>query len=125
MGTSRPPVRPFRNYSTRSTVDIHAGIVSLGGKRCTDAGASAIAGPFVAQATARGVRGEVRLIDQSSHGWPLVIRHGDTLIVDEFADLWWARPVLGSDYRVVRACWPEESATVTAEIRSAFERILA
>jgi len=91
----------------------------------TDAGASAIAGPFVAQATARGVRGEVRLIDQSSHGWPLVIRHGDTLIVDEFADLWWARPVLGSDYRVVRACWPEESATLIAEIRSAFERILA
>jgi hypothetical protein len=91
----------------------------------TDAGASAIAGPFVAQATARGVRAQVRLIDQGSRGWPLVQRHGDTLVVDEFGDLWWARPVRGSDYRVVRACWPEESATLIAEIRSACERILA
>jgi hypothetical protein len=109
-----------------SNVDIPAGIVSLGGKTVrTDAGASAIAGPFVSKANARGVRAQVRLIDQGSHGWPLVLRHGDTLIVDEFADLWWARPVQGSDYRVVRACWPEESATLIGEIRSAFERILA
>jgi hypothetical protein len=102
------------------------GIVSLGGKTVrTDAGASAIAGPFIAQAIARGVRAQVRLLDQGTHGWPLVERHNDVLVVDEFGDLWWTRRVLGSDYRVVRACWPEESATLIAEIRSAFERILA
>jgi len=92
----------------------------------TDAGAAAIAGPFIAQATARGIRAQVRLLDQGTHGWPLVQRQGgDALIVDEFGDLWWARRVLASDYRVVRACWPEESATLTAEIRGAFDRILA
>jgi hypothetical protein len=91
----------------------------------TDAGASAIAGPFIAQAIARGVRAQVRLLDQGTHGWLLVERHHDVLIVDEFGDLWWTRRVLGNDYRVVRACWPEESATLIPEIRSAVERILA
>src|SRR6266436_3160214 len=79
-GTCVPTASPFR----ASPVDSHEGSFPLGGKTVrTDAGASAIAGPFVAQAIARGARGRVRLIDQSSHGWPLVMRHGDTLIVDE------------------------------------------
>jgi len=91
----------------------------------TDAGASAIAGPFIAQATARGVRAQVRLLDQDTHGWTLVQRHSDVLVVDEFGDLWWTRHVLEKDYRVVRACWPEESATLIADIRIACDRILA
>jgi hypothetical protein len=105
---------------------LDAGIVSLGGKTVrTAAGASAIAGPFIAQAIARGVRAQVRLLDQGTHGWLLVERHKDVLILDEFGDLWWTRRVVGDDYRVVRACWPEESATLIAEIRGAVERILA
>jgi len=91
----------------------------------TDAGASAIAGPFVAQAIARGVRAQVRLLDQGTHGWPLVRRQSDVLVVDEFGDLWWTRPVLQHDHRVVRACWPEEAATLISEIRSAFEQFLS
>ena len=51
--------------------------------------------------------------------------HGDLLIVDEFGDLWWTRRVIKDDYRVVRACWPEEAATLQADIRAAFERIWA
>ena len=91
----------------------------------TDAGAAAIAGPFIAKAMARGVRAPARLIDQDTRGWLLVQRHGDLLIVDEFGDLWWTRRVDKDDYRVVRACWPEEAATLQADIRAAFERIWA
>lgn len=89
----------------------------------TDAGAAAIAGPFIAKAMARGVRAPARLIDQGTRGWLLVHRHGDLLIVDEFGDLWWARRIARDDYRVVRACWPEEAATLQADIRAAFQRI--
>jgi hypothetical protein len=90
----------------------------------TDAGAAAIAGPFIAKAIARGVRAPARLIDQGTHGWLLVQRGGDVLIVDEFGDLWWTRCVFDRDYRIVRACWPEESATLLAEIRRSIEQIL-
>jgi len=101
------------------------GIAFLGGKVRADAGAAAIAGPFIAKAMARGVRAPARLIDQDTRGWLLVQRHGDLLIVDEFGDLWWTRRVDRDDYRVVRACWPEEAATLQADIRAAFERIWA
>lgn len=90
----------------------------------TEAGAAAVAGPFIAKAMARGVRPPARLIDQGTRGWLLVHRNGDLLICDEFGDLWWTRRIMGEDYRVVRACWPEEAATLQAEIRSSFERIL-
>ena len=43
---------------------------------------------------------------------------------DEYGDLWWARRILDDDYRVVRACWPEEAATLKTDIRASFERIL-
>jgi hypothetical protein len=91
----------------------------------TESGAAAIAGPFIAKAMRRGVRAPARLIDQGTHGWLLVQRHGDLLIVDEFGDLWWTRRITGDDYRIVRACWPEEAATLQSDIRSSFERILA
>jgi hypothetical protein len=91
----------------------------------TDAGAAAIAGPFIAQTRARGLRAPVRLLDQDARGWPLAERHGDVLICDQFADLWWARRVLGSDYRVVRPCWPEEAGTMIDDIRASVMRILA
>ncbi len=90
----------------------------------TDAGA-AIAGPFIAKAMARGVRAPERLIDQGTRGWLLVERHADLLVLDEFGDLWWTRRVLGNDHRIVRACWPEEAATLQAEIRAACERLLS
>ena len=90
----------------------------------TEAGAAAIAGPFIAKAIARGVRAQARLVDQDTHGWLLAQRHGDLLIVDEFGDLWWTRRVARDDYRVVRACWPEEAAMLQADIRASFERIL-
>jgi hypothetical protein len=91
----------------------------------TDSSAAAIAGPFIAKAIARGVRAPIRLVDQETHGWPLAHRQNDVLVVDEFGDLWWTRRVFGDDYRVVRTCWPEESATLIAEIRSSLVQILA
>lgn len=90
----------------------------------TESGAAAIAGPFIAKAIARGVRAPARLIDQGTHGWLLAHRHGDLLIVDEYGDMWWARRVERDDYRVIRACWPEEAALLQPEIRASFERIL-
>jgi hypothetical protein len=90
----------------------------------TEAGAAAVAGPFIAKAMARGVRPNARLVDQGTRGWLLVQRHGDLLICDEYGDLWWTRRILGDDYRVVRACWPEEAATLQTDIRSSFARIL-
>ena len=90
----------------------------------TDLSAAAIAGPFVAQAFARGVQAPVRLLDENTHGWTLIERHSDTLCVDEFGDLWWARRIQDDDYRVVRACWPEEAATLAADIRNALTQIL-
>jgi hypothetical protein len=116
---------PIRNYFSGQPLTWVQGRFLRGKTVRTDAGAAAIAGPFIAKAIASGIRAPARLIDQGTHGWLLVQRGGDVLIVDEFGDLWWTRRVLGSDYRVVRACWPEESATLIAEIRSAFERILA
>lgn len=91
----------------------------------TESGAAAVAGPFIAKAMARGVRAPARLVDQGTRGWLLVQRNGDLLICDQFGDLWWTRRIAGDDYRVVRACWPEEAATLQIEIRASFERILA
>ena len=100
-------------------------IAFLGGKVRTESGAAAVAGPFIAKAMARGVRAPARLVDQGTRGWLLVQRNGDLLICDEYGDLWWTRRILGDDYRIVRACWPEEAATLQTEIRASFERILA
>ena len=91
----------------------------------TEAGAAAVAGPFIAQARARGLRAPVRLLEQDARGWPLAARHGDVLICDQFGDLWWARRILGADYRIVRPCWPEEAGTLIDDIRTSVARILS
>ena len=100
-------------------------IAFLGGKVRTDAGASAIAGPFIARARARGLRAPARLLDQDARGWPLAERQKDVLICDQFGDLWWTRRVLDADYRVVRPCWPEEAVSLIDEIRVSMQRLLS
>jgi hypothetical protein len=90
----------------------------------TDDGAAALAGPFIAMVMARGARGPVRLLDDESRGWPLIDREGDTLVVDEFGDLWWTRSVQAGELRIVRTCWPEEARALLPEIRQAFHRMV-
>jgi hypothetical protein len=75
-----------------------------------------LTGPFVAAAAARGTRPPLRLQGEDSRGWSLATKHGDTLVLDEFGDLWWARLVGPSDVRVIRSCWPEEVRGLRAEI---------
>lgn len=84
---------------------------------------STITGPFVAEAAACGIVAPFRLIGCDAHAWALVERV-DTLMLDDYGELWWAR-VHGPDAHIVRAPWPEEVRSLIADISCALERIRA
>ena len=88
------------------------------------AGAAEITAPFVADAIGRGKQPPIRIVDQDARGWVLLDRGGDTLVVDEYAELWWCRrPAMGS-VRSIRPCWPEESTRLRDDIAAATASIL-
>ena len=87
--------------------------------RNTSGAITEIIGPFVSEAAMRGQRPPVRIIDQESRGWIVVARRGDTLLLDEFGDLWWCRVAGPGVVRSFRRCWPEEAESSWDEIAKA------
>lgn len=93
--------------------------------RTRAADASALTGPFVSEASLRGLRAPLRLLGQGTHGWPVAERAGETLVMDEYGDLWWGRGDARGDIRVSRPCWPEEYKSLHPAIKGAIERLLS
>lgn len=89
---------------------------------------AAAAGPLVAEAAARGVRAPIRLVGVDGRAWVVVergpgSRARDTLLLDEFGDLWWGRLDGRGCARVTRPCWPEEGPGYLEEIRGLAARL--
>lgn len=82
-------------------------------------------GPLVAEAAARHIRAPVQLVGADAHGWPVASRRGDTLFLDEYGDLWWARTEGRGTARVIRACWPEEAVVLLPAVVEAMRGALA
>ena len=82
-----------------------------------------VTGPFVAEAAACGMVAPYRLVGHDAHGWA-VADHEDTLVLDGFGELWWAR-IRGADAYIIRAPWPEEIRSLRDEITRTLETIRA
>ena len=84
---------------------------------------TAITGPFVARAAARGLRPPVRLLEQDARAWELLRRDDALLLLDEFGDLWWGRELRGPHAIVDRPLWPEERDSLASHIAVALARV--
>ncbi len=84
---------------------------------------TAITGPFVARAAARGVRPPVRLVELDARGWALLHLDERLLLLDEFGDLWWGRLLREPDAVVDRPLWPEERDSLSGHIAVALARV--
>lgn len=86
--------------------------------RTRSAQPDARAAAFAARAAADRLKPPLRLAAHDARGWALAPRGGDTLVLDEFGELWWCR-VRGAEAIVVRAAWPEEVRSLGPTIRRA------
>ncbi|HEX9713631.1 MAG TPA: hypothetical protein VGB52_13900 [Actinomycetota bacterium] len=91
--------------------------------RATVGDIATITGPFVAEAAACGIVAPFRLVGQDAHGW-VVAERADTLVLDDFGELWWVR-IDGPFAHVVRAPWPEELRALRVEIERSLNTIRA
>lgn len=93
------------------------------------ADASAVAAALAAQAGARGIRPPVSLTGADARAWIVLTsggpsRAGDALLLDEYGELWWARPTGKLQARVVRSCWPEEASLCMEAIKATMDSVL-
>jgi hypothetical protein len=97
--------------------------------RASGAAPAAIA-PLVAEAVGRGIRPPIRLRGSDSRAW-VVVEHGpasrarDSLLLDEYGDLWWGRPDGRGSALVTRQCWPEEAPAYVDQIASSMRTFVA
>ncbi|MHB8513410.1 MAG: hypothetical protein ACYDCC_14700 [Actinomycetota bacterium] len=91
--------------------------------------AAAVASRLAAHAAANGLRAPIGLPEIDSRCWVILAsggpsRSGDSLVLDQYGDLWWTRMTGLSSARITRECWPEEAALFEESITSTMETVL-